>query len=176
MSGLELVYWLTLGIGLGFLILSIVLGDIFDFFDIDIGDAGVPIAPVFLGAVSAFGAGGLIAIEAFGFGTGGSITMGLATGAAVGVLVGLLFALLGRQEGKEGFELGKLVGERGRSTLAMGPGRTGRVAVHFAGMTRSLTATSKEEIPAGEEVVVRDVVGNVLTVARPEAPEGAGAG
>jgi membrane protein implicated in regulation of membrane protease activity len=43
-------------------------------------------------------------------------------------------------------------------------------------MTRSLTATSKEEIPAGEEVVVRDVVGNVLTVARPEAPEGAGAG
>jgi membrane protein implicated in regulation of membrane protease activity len=175
-SGLELGYWIALGTGLGFLVLSILLGDIFDFFDIDIGDTGFPIVPVFFGATAAFGAGGLIGVKAFGFGTGGSIALGLGGGGFVGALIALLFALLRRQEGKEGFELAKLVGQRGRSTLAVGPGRTGRVAVHFAGMTRSLTATSKEDIPAGEEIVVRDVVGNVLTVSRPEAPEGSGVG
>ncbi len=175
MSGLEVAYWLALGIGLGFLTLSILLGDVLDLFnfdvDIDVVDASVPVVPVFFGATAAFGAGGLIGVKAFSFGTGGSIGLGIGTGASVGVLIGLLFALLRRQEAKEGFELTNLIGQRGRSTLAIVPGRTGRVAVHFAGMTRSLTATSKEEIPAGEEIVVLDVVGNVLTVSRPGASE-----
>jgi membrane-bound ClpP family serine protease len=176
MTTLELTYWLALGLGLGLLTVSLVLGDVFDFFDIDIGDAGVPIVPVFFGAMAAFGAGGLLGTTAFGFGTGGSIGLGLGTGAGVGMLTGLLFGVLRRQESKEGFELSKLIGQRGRSTLAIGPGRTGRVAVHFAGMTRSLSATSKEEIPPGAEIVVKDVVGQVLSVSSAEAPEVAGSG
>jgi hypothetical protein len=129
MSGLELAYWLALGIGLAILSVSLVLGDVLDFFDIDIGDVGVPIVPVFFGAIAAFGAGGLIGVKAFGFGTGGSIALGLVGGVGAAGLVVLLFSMLGRQESKEGFELAKLVGERGRSVLAMGPGRTGRVSV-----------------------------------------------
>ena len=168
---LELIYWLALGGGLAILTLSLILGDIFDFFDIDIGDAGVPIIPVFFAATAAFGAGGLIGVAGFGLGTGGSIVSGLITGVAVGLLAGLLFAVLRRQEAGEGFQVGKLTGLRGRTTLAVGPGRVGRVAVQYGGMTRSLSATSAEEIPAGHEVVVRDVVGNVLTVSRAAAAE-----
>jgi membrane-bound ClpP family serine protease len=170
------VYWLALGIGLGLLVLSIVLGDVFDFLDfidIDIGGGDLSITPVLFTAVAAFGAGGLIGIEAFGLGQGGSIVMGLGAGIGAGGLAGLLFAALHRQEAKDPFELSKLVGGRGRCSLAVGPGRIGRVSVTHEGMTRVYSASSVEDIAVGEEVVVQDVVGSQLTVARPDR-EGAG--
>lgn len=163
---LEAVYWLALGLGLGLLVLALVVGDIFDFLDFDLAGADVSAAPVFFSATSAFGAGGLLGIKAFGVGAAASVFLGLGTGAGMGMLTALLFLVLRRQESTEGFELSQLVGQRGRCTVPVGPGRKGRVSVRHAGMTRALTATSNEEIAAGEEVVVRDVVGNVLTVAR----------
>lgn len=171
---LELVYWVALGVGLGFLAISVIVGEIFDAMHLDFGDTGVPVIPVLFASLAAFGAGGLLGIEAFGFGRGGSVMTGLGTGIAVGGLTAGMFGLLRRQESKEGFELSKLVGERGRSTMAIGPGRTGRVSIYYAGMTRSLNATSAEAIPSGQEIVVIDVVGNVLTVSRPAAASAAG--
>ncbi|MBI4259827.1 MAG: hypothetical protein HY658_04610 [Actinobacteria bacterium] len=168
---LEAVYWVTLGVGLGILAISLLLGDIFDFFDVDIGDTGLPIIPVFFAAMSAFGAGGLLGIELFGLGTRGSVVTGLGVGLGAGALTALLFAALRRQETHEGFELSHMIGERGMCTLSLGPGRVGKVSVHHAGMTRSFPATSDETIGAGEEVVVRDVVGETMRVARPETAD-----
>ncbi len=171
---LELVYWLALGIGLVVLALSLILGDIFDFFDIDIGDSGLPIVPVLFAAVATFGAGGLIGIEAFGFGSGGSIVLGIVTSMGGAAVAALLFVALRRQEATDGFEMSQLVGQRGRCTLAVGPGRIGRVAVSFGGLTRSFAASSDEQITAGEEIVVTDVIGHTIKVARPDrapAPE-----
>ena len=173
-STLELVYWLALGIGLIVLAVSVLLGDIFDFFDIDIGDSGLPIVPVFFAAMATFGAGGLIGIQAFGFGRAGSIGLGIGTGLGGAGLAGLLFFVLRRQEASEGFEMSQLVGERGLCTLAVGPGKVGRVSVSFGGLTRSFSASSTEDIPAGEEIVVRDVVGHTIKVSRVDrapAPE-----
>lgn len=166
-SSLELIYWITLGVGLGLLVLSVVVGDVFDFLDLEIGGADLAIAPMFFTAVSAFGAGGLIGTEAFGLGQGGSIFVGIGTGLCGGALTGLLFAALRRQEAEGAFELTALIGERGRCSLAVGPGRVGRVAVAHAGMTRTYGATSSEEIASGEEIVVTDVIGSQLAVARP---------
>jgi membrane protein implicated in regulation of membrane protease activity len=168
---LDLVYWIALATGLGILAISLVLGDIFDSFDVDIGDSGLPIIPVFFAAMAAFGAGGLLGTQAFGFGTGGSIASGIVTGLLGGLGAGALFLLLRRQEAGEGFEISQLVGERGRVTLGLGPGRVGKVAVRYAGMTRSLSATSQEDITTGEEVVVRDVIGTTITVARADRAE-----
>lgn len=163
---LELVYWITLGLGLGLLVLSLLLGDVFDFLNLDLAGGDFAATPVFLAAVSAFGAGGLIGLKAFGLATGGSIVTGLGTGVAMGGLTALLFLALRRQESVEPFELSQLVGARGRCTVAITPGRRGRVSVHHAGMTRSFAATSSEAIAEGEEVVVRDVLGTVLTVSK----------
>ena len=175
--GVEAVYWIALGVGLALLTLAVLLGDLLDALHVDLFDVGVPVAPVFFGAVAAFGAGGLLGIKAFELGTGGSVVTGVGAGVGVGFLVGLLFAALRRQESVEGFEISKLVGARGRVTLAVGPGRVGRAAVQFAGMTRSLSATSSEEISVGEEVVVLDTVGQVIKVARPRpAPSSATSG
>ena len=168
--GVETVYWIAMGVGLGLLALSLLVGDILDALHLDVFDVGVPVVPVFFAALGAFGAGGLLGMEAFDLGARGSIVTGLGTGVGVGALTALLFAALRRQESAEGFEISKLVGARGRTTLAIAPGRVGRVSIHHAGMTRSLSATSQETIATGEEVVVTDVVGQVLTVTRATPP------
>ena len=166
-SSLELIYWITLGVGLGLLLLSVLVGGVFDFLDVDIGGTDLAIAPMFFTAVSAFGAGGLIGTEAFGLGQGGSIFVGIGTGLAGGAVTGLLFVVLRRQEAEDAFQLSALIGERGRCSLAIAPGRVGRVSVSHAGMTRTLSASSAQEIASGEEIVVKDVIGSQLSVARP---------
>lgn len=165
---LELAYWLALGIGLGFLLLSLLLGDLFDFLDFLNTDFGGDFAatPVFFTAAAAFGAGGLLGLQAFGVSTGVSVLIGLGSAVVLGGLSGLLFAALRRQEAEEGFSTDKLVGARGRCTLALSPGRQGRVAVQHAGMTRSHSAMSDEDIAVGEEIVVVDVIGSNLRVAK----------
>lgn len=167
---LELIYWITLGVGLGLLVLSLLLGDVFDVLNLEIGGGDFAAGPVFFAATAAFGAGGLLATNAFGMGPGSSVAAGLGAGAGMGGLTALLFLALRSQEAGPGFEISQLVGLRGRCTLATGPGRTGRVQVRHAGMQRSLPATSTEEIAVGDEVVVTAVVGSVLTVARPDGP------
>lgn len=165
---LELAYWLALGIGLGLLVLALLLGDVFDF--LDFGDlefgGDFAAAPVFFTAAAAFGAGGLLGLDAFELSSGTSVLMGLGFSVVLGGLSGLLFAALRRQESGEGFTTDKLVGARGRCTLALAPGGQGRVAVQYSGMTRTHSATSDEAIAAGEEIVVVDVIGSTLRVTK----------
>ena len=173
---LEAAYWVALGVGTGFLLLSIVFGDIFnflDFLDFDIGD-GLSITPVFFTAVAAFGAGGLLGLDAFGLSQGGSVLAGIGGGVLFGGLAAAFFVLLSRQEAPEGFTKSRLVGTRGNCALAIEPGRQGRVSLQHEGMTRTLAATSDERIAVGEEVVVADVVADVLKVTKVHVQDTAG--
>lgn len=165
---LETAYWIALGVGTSFLLLSIVLGDVFDFLDFldfDIGD-GFSATPVFFTAVAAFGGAGLLGLEAFNLGRGASLLAGLGGGLAFGGMAAAFFVLLHRQEAGEGFTKARLIGARGSCVLAIQPGRQGRVSLHHEGMTRTLTATSNESISVGEDVVVADVIGDALRVTK----------
>ena len=165
---LEIWYWIALGVGVTFLLLSIVFGDVFDFLDFldfDLGD-GIAVTPIVFTAVAAFGAGGLLGTQAFGLGPGGSVLVGLGSAIVFSGLAALLFFALRRQEAPQAFGNAQLVGARGRCALAIVPGKSGRVSLHHEGMTRSFTATSDEPINAGEDVVVVDIVGNSLHVER----------
>ena len=171
---LEAWYWVMLGVGVAFLLLTIVLGDVIDFLDFldfGLGDSFAA-TPVFFTALAAFGGGGLLGIGALGFGTAGSVVSGLVLSVVAGGLAAGFFALLHKQEAGEGFQISQLVGARGRVTLAIQPGKEGRVAVQHLGMTRNLTATSTEMIAVGDDVVVRDVVSNSLKVERVEVGSG----
>lgn len=163
--GLELAYWVALGVGGGFLVLSILLGDILDFIDLDIGD-GVSATPILFTAIAAFGGGGLLALKASEMDPGESVIVGLVSAAGLGGLAFLFFRMLGKQESAPAFSASQLVGSEGRCTLRIASGKTGRVSVHHEGMTRTFTATSDEDIAAGEEVVVSAALGNSLKVAR----------
>lgn len=162
---LEVWYWVALGVGVGFLLLSLVFGDLFDFIDVDLGD-GFAATPVFFTIVAAFGGGGLLAIAAFDASAGMSVLAGLGTSVVSGGLAAAFFRVLGKQEAGEGFALAELVGERGRCTLAIRSGKEGRVAVQARGMTRNLTAVSDTEIAVGDEVVVLDALGSSIKVGR----------
>ena len=162
---LEVWYWVALGAGVGFLLLSLVFGDLFDFIDIDLGD-GFAATPVFFTIVAAFGGGGLLAIGAFEASAGASVFAGLGTSVVAGGLATAFFRVLGKQEAGEGFAIAELVGARGRCTLAIRPGKEGRVAVHARGMTRNITAMSDDEVAVGEEVLVVDALGSSLKVER----------
>ena len=173
---LEAAYWIALAVGTAFLLLSIVLGDVFDFLDFldfDFGD-GFAATPVFFTAVAAFGGAGILGLDAFELSRGASVLAGLAGGVGFGGLAAAFFALLHRQEAGEGFTKSRLIGVRGSCILAIQPGRQGRVALQHEGMTRTLTATSNDAIAAGEEVVVADVVGDILRVMKAETQAEAG--
>lgn len=163
--GLELVYWVALGVGAGFLVLSIVLGDVLDIFDFDLGD-GISATPVLFTSIAGFGGGGLLALNASDLDPGESVIAGLVTALFLGGLAMLFFRLLGRQESEGAFSASQLVGSQGRCTLAIQPGKAGRVAVHHDGMTRTFSATSDTDIAAGEDIVVSDALGNSLKVSR----------
>lgn len=170
---LEVAYWIALGVGVAFLVLAMVFGDVFDFLDFldfDLGD-GFAATPVLFTSIAAFGGGGLLALDAFEASPGVSIFGGLGTAVVLGGVAALFFRALGRQEAKETFATSQLIGERGTCTLAAGPGKAGRVAIHHAGMTRSFGATSAEPIAAGQEIIVLDVVGGTLKVGAVNASE-----
>lgn len=163
--GLEVAYWIALGVGAGFLVLTILLGDVLDVFDLDIGD-GVSATPILFTAIAAFGGGGLLALKTTEVSQGKSILIGLASALVLGGLALLFFRGLGRQESEGAFSAAQLVGLEGRCTVAIVPGKSGRVSVHHEGMTRSFTATSEQEISSGDEIVVREALGGSLKVAR----------
>lgn len=163
---LEVAYWIALGLGTGFLLLSIVLGDVFDFLDFldfGLGDSFAA-TPVLFTSLAAFGGGGLLALNAFELSAGASIFAGLGSSILAGGVAAVLFVALHRQEAGPGFTLDQLVGARGRCTLAISSGKEGKVAILHDGMTRSLSASSRHDIAVGEDVVVDDTVGNSLRV------------
>src|SRR5688500_16582160 len=128
---LEVGYWIALGVGVGFLLLSIVLGDVFDFLDFldfDFGD-GFAATPVFFTSIAAFGAGGLLGLNAFNLTSGGSIIAGVGSGLVLGALAALFFAALHKQEATDAFGTDQLIDARGRCTLGIVPGKSGRVSI-----------------------------------------------
>lgn len=168
---LEAWYWVALGVGTAFLLLSIVFGDVFDFLDFldfDLGD-GIAATPIVFTALAAFGAGGLLGTGAMGLGAGASVLVGLAAAFLFGGLTAFLFSALRKQEAPQAFGMSQLVGSRGRCTLAIVPGKGGKISLHHEGMTRTFTATSNEPVRSGDDVVVVDVVGNSLQVERAPA-------
>lgn len=121
---------------------------------------GGAMALVALG-VAAFGASGL-ASQAFG--SGPSFFTGLLGAALVAGIGGLWFRTLRRSDEREDFERVKLVGMEAVVTEGIEAGRVGRVSVQYAGMTRSLDASSAGDIARGTSVVIDDVTGGRLVV------------
>lgn len=120
-----------------------------------------------------------------GFGLTGTLLTLLRAGplltpvAAAGMGTGFLFlshavftALKRTESGGAALSDAEILGERARVTLALEPGRPGRVACVLGGrevhLTARLDAAAAEGIPAGREVVVVRVTNGVAEVATPE--------
>jgi membrane protein implicated in regulation of membrane protease activity len=151
-------------------LLDDVLGGLLDFLHIDFDLGGVTLMPLLLGFISMFGVGGLFGTEVLRLSPGQASVVGAIFGIAGSALVFLLFRYLRRAQAPPVFGIADLIGQRGRVSVSIAPGRVGAVLVSYAGQTQSVSATADIEIPAGTIVRVTDIAGSTLVVTPASEP------
>ncbi len=144
-----------------------ILGSVLDAVGIDLG--GTSVAPLLLGFIAMFGAGGLLATQVFDIHDGQAALVATVFGVVGAGIAGGLFAWLRRSESGEPFSLHDLVGDTAFVQVSIPAGRHGSVLVHAEGQSHEFAATASSEVAAGTTVRIVGVAGTGLIV----APEGA---
>jgi len=158
-------------IGFVFLLVSLLVGDIFDSFGIDSGlDGGADghglldsrVISVF---ITAFGGFGAIGIQ-MGLGIVASSVMGLAGGVVLGGLVSLFARFLYKQQSSSSVGTGQLVGRTAQVIVSIAPGGVGQISCRIGEERIEKLARSKDnsEIKAGAMVRVDEVAGGSVIV------------
>jgi len=160
-------------IGFLILIVSFVMGEVFDLgdwfghHDIDTHGGG----PSFLSGrilsvfVTAFGGFGAIGIHS-GFGIGVSTAMGLASGFVFGGIVYVFVRFLHGQEASSDIHIGDLVGNTADVTVAIPKGGLGQVrcAMGESVVEKIARSVDGEEIPSNTAVKIEAIVGETVLV------------
>lgn len=139
-----------------------ILGSVLDAVGLDLG--GTSVAPLLLGFIAMFGAGGLLSTQVFDIHDGEAALVATVFGVAGAGVAGGLFAWLRRSESAEPFSLHDLVGETAYVAVAIPAGRHGSVMVHAEGQSHEFAATASSEVPAGTTVRIVGVAGTGLIV------------
>lgn len=171
-----LVFLAIAGVGFIFLLLSLVVGDLFDSFGIDAGvDGGADthglldsrVISVF---ITAFGGFGAIGIQ-MGFGIVASSIMGLAGGVVLGGLVSVFARFLYKQQSSSSVGTEQMVGRTAQVIVAIAPGNVGQVSCRVGEERIEKLARSKDnrEIKAGSMVRVEGIAGDSVIVSPYEA-------
>jgi membrane protein implicated in regulation of membrane protease activity len=124
---------------------------------------GGPVASV---ALAGFGAGGLFASLVLEAKTPGTLLAACLWLALLGALAWWGIRTIERADERESFDRAKLVGMTAIVSTGIPAGKVGQVTVQYAGMTRSLDASSDENIEREVKVVIDGVVGGELRVSR----------
>jgi membrane protein implicated in regulation of membrane protease activity len=139
-----------------------ILGSVLDAVGLDLG--GTSVAPLLLGFIAMFGAGGLLSTQVFDIHDGQAALVATVFGVAGAGMAGGLFAWLRRSESAEPFSLHDLVGESAYVAVSIPAGRYGSVLVHAEGQSHEFAATASSEVPAGTTVQIVGVAGTGLIV------------
>ena len=122
--------------------------------------------PVSSVALAGFGAGGLFASLVLDAETPGTLAAAVLWTVLLGALAWWGIRTIERAEERESFDRAKLVGMTAVVSTGIPAGKVGQVTVQYAGMTRSLDASSDEDIEREVKVVIDGVVGGELRVSR----------
>ena len=164
------------GIGFVFLLVSLVIGDIFEAvgFDFDFGGAGVDfdildsrVVSVF---ITAFGGFGAIGVQ-MGFGALMSSLIGLLGGVVFGGVVSLFGRFLNSQQATSSVSDDSLIGRTAQVTVGIKPGQIGQITARIGDERVEKIARSKngEEIKAGSIVTVESIAGDsVIVTSKPD--------
>ena len=158
-------------LGFVFLLLSLVIGDIFDSFGfetgLDGGDSGHGLldSRVLSVFVTAFGGFGAIGIQA-GLSIVASSLLGLAGGIVLGGLVSLFARFLYKQQSTSSVGTAQLVGRTAQVVVSIAPGSLGQVSCRVGEerVEKLARARDNREIKAGSTVRVDEVAGDSLIV------------
>lgn len=166
-----LVFLAIAAVGFIFLLVSLVVGDIFDSFGVDTGlDGGADthglldsrVISVF---ITAFGGFGAIGIQ-MGFGIVASSIMGLAGGVVLGGLVSIFARFLYKQQSSSSVSATQMVGRTAQVVVSIAPGNLGQVSCRVGEERIEKLARSKDnqEIKAGAMVRVDEIAGDSVIV------------
>lgn len=167
-----LVFLGIAALGFVFLLVSLVVGDLFDSLGLDFGDldAGFEgqalldsrVISVF---ITAFGGFGAIGIQ-LGLSIFASSLLGLAGGVVLGGLVSLFARFLYRQQSTSSVTTAQLVGRTAQVIVSIAPGSLGQVSCRIGEERVEKLARARDnvEIKAGVTVRVDEVAGDSLIV------------
>lgn len=166
-----MVFLAIAAIGFIFLLVSLVLGDIFDSFGIDAdldGGAdghGLLDSRVISVFVTAFGGFGAIGIQ-MGLSIVVSSFIGLAGGVVLGGLVSLFARFLYKQQSSSSVGTAQLVGRTAQVVVSIAPGSLGQVSCRIGEerVEKLARAKDNQEIKAGVLVRVEDIAGDSVIV------------
>lgn len=158
-------------LGFVFLLISLVVGDIFDSFDFDAGLDGVSDGHVFLDSrvisvfLTAFGGFGAIGVQA-GLSIMASSLLGLAGGVVLGGVVSLFARFLYKQQSTSSVTTSQLVGRTAQVIVSIAPGSLGQVSCRIGEerVEKLARARDNSEIKAGVTVRVDEIAGDSLIV------------
>ncbi len=166
-----MVFLAIAAIGFIFLLITLIVGDIFDGFGIDAGvDGGVDghglldsrVISVF---VTSFGGFGTIGIQ-MGLGIVASSLIGLASGVVLGGLVSLFARFLYKQQSSSSIGTAQMVGRTAQVIVSIAPGSLGQVSCRVGEERIEKLARSRDnmEIKAGAMVRVEAIAGDSVIV------------
>lgn len=160
------------GLGFAFLLVTLVVGDIFEMFGgtPDIGvDSGVDFgfldSRVLAVFITAFGGFGAIGVQ-LGFGAVVSSFFGLLGGVIFAVVVSLFGRFLVGQQASSTFTDDALIGRSAQVTVTIKPGEMGQISTRIGDERVDKIARSKDgdEIKAGMTVTVAGIAGDSVLV------------
>jgi membrane protein implicated in regulation of membrane protease activity len=158
-------------LGFVFLLISLVVGDLFDTFGFETGLDGAGDGHGFLDSrvisvfVTAFGGFGAIGIQ-MGLSIVASSILGLVGGLVLGGLVSLFARFLYKQQSTSSVTASQLVGRTAQVIVSIGPGSLGQVSCRIGEerVEKLARARDNQEIKAGATVRVEEVAGDSLIV------------
>ncbi len=168
------VFLAIAGVGFLFLLISLIFGEIFDFFDggfdhdVDHGGPGLFSTRAISVFVLAFGATGAIATN-YGLGPVPASLVGTATGLVLGGLVAAFGRFLYGQQASSDVSHRDLVGQSARVVVTIPAGGVGQVRCRIGDELIDKIARASDDASIAEHTTVRveDVLGEVVIVRKP---------
>ena len=166
-----MVFLAIAAVGFVFLLISLVVGDIFDSLGFETGLDGGADGHGFLDSrvisvfVTSFGGFGAIGIQ-MGLGIVVSSLLGLAGGVVLGGLVSLFARFLYKQQSSSSVGTAQMIGRTAQVIVSIAPGSLGQVSCRIGEERIEKLARSKDnrEIKAGAIVRVDDIAGDSVIV------------
>ncbi len=166
-----MVFLAIAAIGFIFLLVSLVVGDIFDSLGFDAGLDGGADGHGFLDSrvisvfITSFGGFGAIGIQ-MGLGIVASSLIGLASGVVLGGLVSIFGRFLYKQQSSSSVGTAQLIGRTAQVIVSIAPGSLGQVSCRIGEERVEKLARAKDnrEIKAGAMVRVDEIAGDSVIV------------
>ena len=155
--------------GFLFLIVALVFGGLFDFFeadhDVDIGGPGFFSSRVMAVFVTAFGGSGAVATY-YGLGPVPASLVGFGSGIVFGGAIYALARALYNQQASTEVRAGDLVGAIGRVVIGIPPGGVGQIRVRLGEELMDKIARTRDGVAIGENtsVQIEEVLGETVIV------------